>query len=350
MAEVAAQAGDDKPQAESVGKRALVGVLLAVVPIIFFICSIAVGSYHISPWEVCQAIWGKITNQTLLADAMAVNLVWNVRLPRALAAALVGAGLSIAGAVFQGLFKNPLASPYTLGVSNGAGFGAGLAIILSFSAAATQAVAVAFGLAAVGLTFLFGARGRRTDVTLILSGMLVGSLFSSLVSLLKFVADPTEKLPQIVYWIMGSLSGVGFEDILRILPLYVVAIVILYLYRWRINVLSLGDREARSFGVDVKRDRSIIIVASSVLTALVVSISGIIGWVGIVVPHLARMMVGPDFRKLIPASTSLGICYMLVIDDICRTLTASEIPIGVVTGIIGVPMFLYFIYKRKVNW
>ena len=247
MAEVAAQAGDDKPQAESVGKRALVGVLLAVVPIIFFICSIAVGSYHISPWEVCQAIWGKITNQTLLADAMAVNLVWNVRLPRALAAALVGAGLSIAGAVFQGLFKNPLASPYTLGVSNGAGFGAGLAIILSFSAAATQAVAVAFGLAAVGLTFLFGARGRRTDVTLILSGMLVGSLFSSLVSLLKFVADPTEKLPQIVYWIMGSLSGVGFEDILRILPLYVVAIVILYLYRWRINVLSLGDREARSF-------------------------------------------------------------------------------------------------------
>lgn len=325
-------------------------VALIIAPIVFFIVSLAIGSYAVSPVDVCKIIFGKLTNQTLVGNAMAVNLVWQVRLPRAIAAALVGAGLSVAGAVFQGLFKNPLASPYTLGVSNGAGFGAGLAIILSFSAFGIQLTAVAFGLAAVGLTFLIAARGRRSTVTLVLAGMLIGSLFASLVSLLKFVADPTEKLPQIVYWIMGSISGIGYDDILMILPLYIASMVVLILFRWRTNVLSIGDQEARSFGIDVKRDRGIILTASSMLTALVVSISGIIGWVGIVIPHLSRMLVGPDFRHLVPASASLGICYLLVIDDICRTLTSSEIPIGVITGIIGVPMFLYFIYKRKVDW
>ena len=168
--------------------------------------------------------------------------------------------------------------------------------------------------------------------------------------LLKFVADPTEKLPQIVYWLMGSLSNITYESILMILPLYIVAMAVLFLYRWRVNVLSLGDKEAKSFGLNVARDRGILIVACSVVTALVVSISGIIGWVGIVVPHLARMLVGPDFRRLLPASISLGICYLIAIDDLCRTVTAFEIPIGVITGIIGVPMFLYFIYRRKVSW
>lgn len=231
-----------------------------------------------------------------------------------------------------------------------AGFGAGLAIVLSLNALGIQVISVLFGLAAVALTFLFAARSKKSTVTLILAGMLVGSLFASLVSLLKFMADPTEKLPQIVYWIMGSLSGASYDEILRILPLYIVALATIFMFRWRVNVLAIGDQEARSFGVDVRRDRSIVIVCSSIITALTVSISGIIGWVGIVVPHLARMIVGPDFRKLIPASLSLGICYMLLIDDICRTATSSEIPIGVITGIVGVPLFLYFIYKRKVNW
>lgn len=325
-------------------------IVLVLLPLAVFVLSVAIGSYHIDPLSVCRAIIGKIAGIDLVDDAMALSLIWQVRIPRAVAAALVGAGLSVAGAVFQGLFRNPLASPYTLGISNGAGFGAGIAIIFSLGAVATQASAVVFGLLAVGLTFLFGLRSRNSTVTLILSGMLVGSLFSSLVALLKFIADPTEKLPQIVYWLMGTLSGVNYDEILCILPLYLVGMVILYLYRWRTNVLSLGDQEAKSFGVDVKRDRAVIIMAASVVTALTVSISGIIGWVGIVVPHLARMMVGPDFRRLVPASISLGVCYMLVIDDTCRTMTASEIPIGVVTGIIGVPMFLYFIYKRKAAW
>lgn len=328
----------------------LMGIVLFTLPLAFFVFSLTLGSYDVGPVDVCQIIWCKLTGQTSSLDSLTVNVVWQVRLPRVCAAALVGAGLSVAGAVFQGVFRNPLASPYTLGVSNGAGFGAALAIVLSLGAAGIQLFAVAFGLAAVALTFLIASRSRRNTVTLVLAGMLIGALFSSLVSLLKFTADPLEKLPQIVYWLMGSLSGSSFEGLAKVLPFYVICMVVVFLMRWRTNVLSLGDQEAKSFGLNVRRDRAIIIGISSMLTALAVSISGIIGWVGIVVPHLARMLVGPDFRKLIPASVSIGICYLLVVDDLCRTLTSSEIPLGVITGIIGVPLFLYFIYRKKVNW
>lgn len=330
--------------------RATTAAALALLPAVFFLFSLTVGAYHVAPADVWSAIAAGVAGSADSANDLAANVILQTRLPRVAAASLVGAGLAVAGAVFQGIFKNPLASPYTLGVSNGAGFGAGLAIIFSLGVAGIQLFAVGFGLAAVGLTFLIAARGRKDTVTLVLAGMLVGSLFASLVSLLKFVADPTEKLPQIVYWIMGTLSGVGIEEIVRILPLYVACFVVIVLFRWRINVLSMGDSEARSFGIDVRFDRTAVIAASSMLTALVVSVSGIIGWVGIVIPHLARMLVGPDFRRLIPASASLGVCYLLVIDDICRTLTPTEIPIGVITGIVGVPMFLYFIYKKRVNW
>ena len=326
-----------------------VGALIAL-PLLFAVGSLALGAYAISPLEVCQIILARITGQGTGVDPMAANLVWEVRMPRVLAAAMVGAGLSATGALFQGLFKNQLAEQYTLGVSNGAGFGAALAIVLGLSGFGTQVGAIVFGLVAVGLAFAIVSRGRASTVTLILSGMLIGSLFSSLVSLLKFVADPTEKLPQIVYWLMGSLSGVGYDAILAVLPLYLVFMAVLFLFRWKANVLSLGDAEARSFGIDVGRDRGIIIASCSVVTALTVSMSGIIGWVGIVVPHLARMLVGPDFRRLLPASISLGMCYLIAIDDLCRTVSAFEIPIGVITGIIGVPMFLYFIYRRKVAW
>lgn len=180
--------------------------------------------------------------------------------------------------------------------------------------------------------------------------MLVSALFSSLVSLIKFVADPFEKLPQIIYWLMGTMVGINYSKIISILPAYLIAMFIIFLYRWRINVLSMGDVQAKSFGIDVKKDRMVVIITSTLITSLVVSISGIIGWVGIVIPHLARILVGPDFRKLMPVSISLGISYLLIIDDICRSLTSMEIPIGVVTGIIGIPVFVYFIYTRKVSW
>ena len=321
--------------------------LLVALPVAAVVLSLAVGAYAIEPGKVLAIIWSGLTGRAYEDDPMAASLVWQVRMPRILASLLVGGALSVAGAVFQGVFRNPLASPYTLGVSNGAGFGAALGILLGAGMVATQLGAIGFGVFTVALTFLVASRSRRSNVTLVLAGMLVSSLFASLVSLLKFVADPTEKLPQIVYWLMGSFSSVSYEKILMIVPLYALA---LFALRWRLNVLALGDIEARSFGVDVRRDRGVAIVAASVLAALSVSVSGIIGWVGIVVPHLARMVAGPDFRRLLPASFSLGVVYLLVIDDVCRALTSMEIPIGVVTGIVGVPVFLYFIYRKKVSW
>ena len=330
--------------------HALVFAVLCAAFVVVFICSLGLGTYHIAPLDVVVLIAGLPTSESLQDASMAHSLIWDVRIPRVCAAALIGAGLSCAGAVFQGLFRNPLASPYTLGVSNGAGFGAALAIVLSANALGIQLTSIACGLVAVLLTFLIAAQGKKSTVTLILSGMLIGSLFASLVALLKFCADPTEKLPQIVYWLMGSLSGITSTSLLSILPFYCICLLLILLSRWRINVLSMGDTTAASFGIHVARERGIIICAASVLTALLVSIAGIIGWIGIVVPHLSRMLIGPNFKQLIPTSCVLGGAYLIIIDDICRCATALEIPLGVITGIVGVPLFLYFIRKKKVDW
>ncbi|MCM0757818.1 iron ABC transporter permease [Sporomusa sphaeroides DSM 2875] len=329
-------------------------VVLILLPVVFFIASLMLGPYPIGPFDVVKIVLDHFLGTGYVDNPLAENMIWKIRMPRILGAVLVGAALSVAGAVFQGLFRNPLASPYTLGVSNGAGFGAALAILLSSGAGLNvffvQLSALAFGLLSIGITFLLAAKARRSTVTLVLSGMLVGALFSSLVALIKYVADPYDQLPQIVFWLMGTLSGVTYEKLAMILPLYLPAMTVIFLMRWRINILSMGDQEARSYGVDVKKNRTLVILACSVLTALVVSLAGVIGWVGIVIPHLARIIAGHDFRKLVPVSLSLGICYVLLIDDICRNVTAAEIPLGVVTGIIGTPVFIYFIYKGKVRW
>ena len=331
-------------------KRIAQSTIFILLPIAAVVISLCVGAYQVSVPDVFRILVSNFTGNTEGLEPMAISMIMKVRMPRILGALLVGAGLSVSGAVFQGMFSNPLADPYTLGVSNGAGFGAGLAIILSLSSAGIQIMAMAFGMAAVGLTFLLSIKNSRSTVTLILSGMLVSALFSSLVSLIKFTADPFDKLPQIIYWLMGTLVSVNYRELLFILPAYAASMMVLILFRWRINVLSMGSTQAKSFGIDVRRDRIVVILASTLLTSLVVSISGIIGWVGIVIPHLDRVIVGPDFRKLMPASISLGICYLIVIDDLCRTLTSMEIPIGVITGIIGIPLFVYFIYTKKVNW
>jgi len=327
------------------------GAVFILLPILCILVSLTLGAFRVSVGHVFRILWGQLTGSIPEGiTSLETSIVCDVRLPRILGAVLAGCGLSMAGGVFQALFGNPLADPYTLGVSNGAGFGAALAIVLSLSPLLIQVSALVFGLVSVGLTFLLAGRKRRAPVTMILSGMLVSAFFASLVSLLKFTADPQEKLPQIVYWLMGSLAGLRYTRLLVILPGFLAASVVLFLYRWRINILSMGNREAKSMGLNVRRDRTVVILAATLLTALVVSISGIIGWVGIVIPHLARMIVGPDFRKLLPVSASLGTCYLLVIDDLCRTLTAQEIPIGVITGIIGIPIFLYFILREKVSW
>lgn len=323
---------------------------LIILPLIFISVSLMIGPYRTNPEDIFKMIIGKLTGETYGINARTINLFWQIRFPRIIAACLAGAGLALSGAVFQSMFKNPLASPYTLGVSNGAGFGAALGIVLSWGTIGIQGMSALFGLISIGITFLLASRSRSITTTLVLAGMLVSALFSSLVALLKFMADPFEKLPQIVFWLMGSLSGSRPEKILYILPVYFISMLLIWLYRWKINVMSMGDREAASYGVNVKFDRAVVIIAASILTSMVVSISGIISWVGIVIPHLARMIAGPDFRKICPISISFGICYLLLIDDVCRTVSGSEIPIGVMTGIVGAPLFMYFIFKKKVDW
>lgn len=333
-------------------------MIYAVLPILFFL-SLFLGRYEVPPSHVIQLLAaplvnllpGEIVHIDPVWTAAEQNVIYLIRLPRVIAAMLVGAGLAIAGAAYQGLFKNPLVSPDILGVSSGAGLGAALAILLSAGAFIIQVSAFCFGILAVTITYLL-SRFYRTNPTLILvlSGIIVGAFFAALISLTKYLADPYDKLPAITFWLMGSLSSVRYTDILLIAPPLLVAAAFLVLIRWRINLLAVGDDEARALGIDTKRMSQIIILCSTLITAGAVCIAGIIGWVGLVVPHLGRMLVGPDYRRLIPVAIILGASYMLIIDTIARNLTSAEIPLGILTAIIGAPFFAYLLRKRSVGW
>lgn len=333
-------------------------LVYCLLPVLFFV-SLFIGRYDVAPSHVVQLLAAPFVN-LFPADLVHLYPVWTateesviyqIRLPRVIAALLVGAGLSLAGAAYQGLFKNPLVSPDILGVASGAGFGAALAILLSWNMMMIQLSAFSFGILAVTITYLL-SRFYRTTPTLILvlSGIIVAAFFTALISLTKYVADPYEKLPAITFWLMGSLAAVRYSDIIMVVPLFLVATIVLLLIRWRINLLAVGDDEARALGVDTKRMAQVIILCSTLITASAVCIAGIIGWVGLVVPHLGRMLVGPDYRKLLPVCLLLGACYMLIIDDIARILTSAEIPLGILTAIIGAPFFAYLLSRRSVGW
>lgn len=279
------------------------------------------------------------------------TVVFRIRLPRVIAAMLVGGGLALAGTSFQGLLRNPLVSPDILGVAAGAGFGAALGILISGNPLVIQVFAFLFGILAVAIAYGIGRTvGKGSTLVLVLGGIIVGSLFSALISLAKYAADPYDTLPAIVFWLMGSLSTVSNADILAVAPPILLGALCLYLVRWRINLLAVGEEEARALGVDTKKMTLLLIVAATVITASAVCISGIIGWVGLVVPHIGRMLVGPDFRRLIPVSTALGASFLLIVDDIARTLTAAEIPLGILTALIGAPFFAYLLTRKKVGW
>lgn len=333
--------------------------LLAGLPIALFVFSLFLGRYTIDPFIALQIIAAAVTDSIPgfpvsiphTWPAVMDTVVLRIRLPRICAAMLVGAGLAISGAAFQGLFKNPLVSPHILGVASGAGFGAALGILISGSILVVQGLAFTFGIIAVVATYLL-ARVYRTTPTLvlILAGIIVSAFFQAMISLTKYVADPFEKLPAIVFWLMGSLADVRIGDLLIIGPLIIVCTVVLLLIRWRINILSVGDDEAKALGINTARMAQIIIISATIITAMAVCISGIIGWVGLVVPHIARMIVGPDYKKIMPVSVVIGASYLLIIDDIARTLTAAEIPLGILTAVIGAPVFAYLLKFRKVGW
>ncbi len=332
-------------------KAGLTALLLVLAPVVLFLLSFLIGRYPVPPLTVIRVIAAQILPVTPDWPAVVGSVVLDVRLPRVIAAMLVGGGLAMSGACYQGVFRNPLVSPFTLGVSAGAGFGAAVAILLFQQRYAVQLCAFAFGLAAVALCFLMSRMHRAgSTLVLVLAGVIVGSLFTALLSLLKYVADPNSKLPVIEFWLLGSLSSVSMADVAAVAAVALPSAAILLLLRWRINLLAMGDEQARILGVEAGTLRAVVVVLATLIAASTVAISGIIGWVGLVIPHFARILVGPDFRRLLPATLSLGACYLLAIDDIARSVTAAEVPLGILTALVGAPAFMLLLRRGSLGW
>ena len=271
--------------------------------------------------------------------------IWNLRLPRILLATLVGAGLATAGCAFQSLFANPLATPDTLGVASGASFGAALGLLLGLPLLGVQILALLMGGLAVALTWLAGSGKNKGLSTIVLAGIMMGSLFNALVSLIKFMADEESQLPAITYWLMGGLNNAAFETLLLGAPPIILGITILYLLRWRMNLLPLSEDEAKSSGVNISRLRGITVFCATMITASCVSMCGQVGWVGLLVPHMCRMKFGSNHLSLLPASISFGAVFMIFVDTVARSASAQEIPISILTAMIGAPFFIMLMRK-----
>lgn len=326
--------------------------VLILLPIVFFIGTICIGRYSVSSVEVLKSLFTAITGMDTGIDAQTYKVVIGLRVPRAIQGLLVGASLAVSGACFQSLFRNPLVSSGMLGVSNGAGFGAALSILVFNSMFMTSIFSFSFGILAVILSYLVGkVSGGTPTITLVLGGTIVQSIFSSLLSLLKYIADPYSELPAITFWLMGGMgSTTTTELIFSSIPM-LIGICGMVLFRWRLNVLSMGDREAKTMGLNVGLNKAFVIGFATLATAGAVCVSGVIGWVGLVVPHMCRMVIGSDNKFLIPAAISVGACFMVFVDTICRTITGAEIPLGIVTAIVGGPFFIYLLKKTKgSNW
>ena len=320
---------------------------IAALFIVCFFGSFLLGKYPIHPWTLIRVLLSRILPVTADWSSKVETVLFQVRLPRVVMAALIGAGLSCAGAAYQGIFQNPMVSPDVLGASSGAGFGAALGLFFSFSYHGVSACAFGFGLAAVAFVCLISSRVKYNQTLgLVLAGMMISSLFTAAVSFLKLVADPDNTLPVITYWLMGSLASIRPSDVAFSAPWIVVGIIPILCLRWKINVLTLGEEEARCIGVNTGRVRLTVVLCATLITAASVSVSGLIGWVGLVIPHFSRMLVGSDYRKMLPVSLLLGGSFLMIVDNFARLLATSEIPIGILTAFVGAPFFLYLILKE----
>ena len=308
--------------------------------------ALLIGPYPLGFGEAISVLTGRESTD------QAETVLLAIRLPRVAASLLVGAALAAAGACYQTLFRNPLVSPDILGVSAGAGLGAVLGIFLSLPVVAVQLLGFAGGLGAVLLVGFVAAAVKTGDRTLILvlAGVVVGALAGAATSLLKVLADPYDQLPAITFWLLGSLAGVKTADLFPAAPVVAAGLVPLALLRWRINVLALGDEEARALGVEAVRLRLIVIVCATLITASVVAVAGVVGWVGLVIPHIARMIVGPGFGRLLPAAALLGAGYMLAVDTLARTISGAEVPLGILTAVVGAPFFLWLLARGRRAW
>lgn len=316
---------------------ALLGVLLA---------AFAAGKYPVAPMDLLRALLSRLGLSDPPSDTVS-TVVWNIRMPRVAAGLAIGAMLGAAGAAYQSMFRNPLVSPDILGVSAGAGLGAAAAIFIGLPLVAVQALAFVGGLLAVTAVYLVAGAVRRHDpvLVLVLAGIAVGALLGAGISLLKILADPYTQLPSITFWLLGGLNAVTGDDLLATLPVMGLGLLPLALLRWRVNLLSLSDEEAAALGVDVRRLRRLLIAAATLGTAAAVSLAGIIGWIGLVVPHMARLLVGPEFSRLLPASLILGAGFLVGADTLARTVAPMELPLGILTALVGAPFFLFLLAR-----
>lgn len=312
----------------------------------------SVGRFPIGLSDVMDVLAAKLTGRVSGVSPAAESVILQVRGPRVLAAALIGAALAVAGTAFQGLFRNPLVSPDILGASSGAALGAVIGIYFSLSIFAIQGLAFVGGLAAVAAVYVVGSAMPSRDpiLLLVLTGVVIGALLGAGVGLMKYVADPYDQLPAMTFWLLGSLAGFSAADLLPLLGLVIAGAFVLLVLRWRMNVMSLAEEEARALGVPTGPLRIAIVAAATLVTSASVAAAGIIGWVGLIVPHLARALVGPDFAKLLPAATILGAGYLLLIDTIARTASSVEIPLGILTAVIGTPFFIWLLVNVQRSW
>ena len=334
-------------------RSAVPGLLIALAILIAgLLLALTVGRYPVSISELFDIVAAKLSGRAPDVPAAAVNVIWQIRGPRVLAAALVGASLAIAGTAFQGLFRNPLVSPELLGASSGAALGAVIGIYLALGVFAIQAFAFVGGLVAVSAVYLIGSAIRARDpiLVLVLTGVVIGALLGAGVGLVKYIADPYNQLPAMTFWLLGSLAAINVADLVPLFGPVALGTLVLFALRWRMNVMSLPDEEARALGVSTGPLRIAIVAAATLVTSASVAAAGVIGWVGLVVPHIARTLVGPDFARLVPAAALLGGGFLLLIDTLARNMTAIEIPLGVLTALIGTPFFVWLLASMSKTW
>lgn len=322
--------------------------LLMVLCLVVFLISLVVGRFFIPLTEVVNILSSKFLVIPISWDASMYNVIMEIRLPRVIGAIAVGIALAVSGAAYQGVFRNDLVSPDLLGVSHGASVGACIGILMHLSLYGTAILAFIGGIVSVCLTLLLPKLiQNQSRIVLVLCGIIVSGFMTAIIGLLKYIADPDTELQDIVYWQLGSLAKVTWDNLLYVLPIIIACTLAVFALRWRLNILSLSDQEAQSLGVNVNRERLVVIGISTLLTAAAVCLSGTIGWVGLVIPHLSRMLVGNDHKKLIPATIVVSASFLMIADLFARSLTTTEIPLGILCGFIGTPFFAWVLYQQR---
>jgi iron complex transport system permease protein len=324
-------------------------VLAIVLPLLLFVLSLNLGTYRIPPKDVLPILTRAVFSAGGGESSPAADVLIRIRLPRLLLALFAGAALAVSGASLQALFRNPLVFEFSLGISYGAAFGAALSLVFLGAKVPAQAAAFVFAVAAVLAVLFVAGRAASQVVTVLLSGVIVSALFQALLSLVEFFANPYA-LQALIFWLMGSLGQATWTDLAISLPLIGVGVAALIGLRWRLNVLSLGEDEARTLGVDVRREKVLVIILAALTTAAATAVTGVISWIGLIVPHLVRMAVGPDNRKVIPLSAAFGASLLLLADDIARGAFAFEIPIGILTSVVGIPFFIVLLKRSGKVW